>query len=482
MFTKQQVIHGLSWKGSSKVIQQGIQTSVKLALAYYLLPKHFGLIGMAAVFVALVSTYTDIGIGAALIQRKEEDLTPAHWHTAYWINLCVSWLGFVFVGLVMAPLAALYYKQTILTPLCIVISLSLLLEPLVFVHQTKLQKELQFKKLFIINTIGIICGGLFGFLMAINSFGVWSIAGQSVVSSIIRIPIIWGMEKWRPSLVFKKQAAKDLFVFGSYDVLARLVGYFNQHINVFIVSSLFAPAIVGYFVFANSLTVRILAPINDVFKKVFFPFFSNIQEDTERIKRYYLEQIKYSSLIVFPFLFGLILISKNAIDIFFAEKWQGAVQPVQLLSVFAIITVVGGTPGTVFKSIGAVKLNFKLSIVKYCIIRIPCVLLGGLSYGFIGYLFSLIVSQLIILIIDLSFLNKFIHLNIWNIIKSLQEVILSTCLMVITVLTLRNFFDPSRMYGLFLLIIFGATTFLLIPFIIMTKGRIFLKKVKIWKI
>ncbi|WP_114749061.1 oligosaccharide flippase family protein [Pleomorphovibrio marinus] len=47
---------------------------VKLVLARLLFPEEFGLVGMAVVFTGFINVLNDVGIGAALIQKKEKDL------------------------------------------------------------------------------------------------------------------------------------------------------------------------------------------------------------------------------------------------------------------------------------------------------------------------------------------------------------------------------------------------------------------------
>lgn len=52
MFTKKQVLRSLYWKNSGIVYRFGVDQLVKLALAYYLLPEHFGIISMVSASLA----------------------------------------------------------------------------------------------------------------------------------------------------------------------------------------------------------------------------------------------------------------------------------------------------------------------------------------------------------------------------------------------------------------------------------------------
>src|SRR5881394_2887045 len=64
------VARGLRWKLPTVVFAQGTQSLVAILLAHLLLPRDFGLAGMATVFGGLAGILTDLSLGAALIQRK----------------------------------------------------------------------------------------------------------------------------------------------------------------------------------------------------------------------------------------------------------------------------------------------------------------------------------------------------------------------------------------------------------------------------
>src|SRR3989304_2151767 len=83
---KDKSVGGVAWNAAGLVIDNGLQLFVKLLLARLLLPEVFGIIGFATVFIGMVQVFCDLGMSAALIQRKEKDLRLVHYHTAYRIR------------------------------------------------------------------------------------------------------------------------------------------------------------------------------------------------------------------------------------------------------------------------------------------------------------------------------------------------------------------------------------------------------------
>ena len=443
MITKKTVATGLFWSGMNMFARLGMSLVIKLVLAYYLLPEHFGLIGMAAAAMALLQVFADMGVGSALIQKRNEDLQPIHWVSAYWFNIAVNWVCFALMVFVVSPLSVVFFGEEELSILIIGLSFSLLLNPFYFVHRVRLNKELKFRQTFIVNFTGHIFGGGVGILMAVNGFGALAFVGQGLASNFVILPLFRLMVRWKSTYQFSFHHILDLMSFGMYDVGIRLFGYAYSHLNILILGVLLNPAAVGYFVFARSLTLAVIDPINKLFRKVFFPFFSNIQVDRKRIKRYHLTQIRYVTAFVFPFCAGVILLSPDILYAVWGEKWMAAVFPVRILSAFVAVLATGGTPAVVLKSVGKVRSVLNLQIIRFFVVKIPFVFVGAKLYGFQGFLVMLLLSQVVILIIDYFFVRRAIDLHLREFAIQIVNPVLGTGIMVLVLLFFTTDFPKA---------------------------------------
>lgn len=90
------VLRALSWTAGGKVISQVISMGFGIALARMLTPDDFGLIAMMMVFTGFAGLLTDVGLGSALVQKK--DITEVHYNTVFWTNLG---LGAGLMGLIL---------------------------------------------------------------------------------------------------------------------------------------------------------------------------------------------------------------------------------------------------------------------------------------------------------------------------------------------------------------------------------------------
>ena len=102
----QRVTRGLAWIGASQVMLQVIRTGAAIFVARLLTPSEYGLAMLALVFASLVLVFSDLALGAALVQRK--NLTEQDRVTAFWITVG-SGVVFTVLGVALSgPVAALY--------------------------------------------------------------------------------------------------------------------------------------------------------------------------------------------------------------------------------------------------------------------------------------------------------------------------------------------------------------------------------------
>src|SRR4030065_2902216 len=111
---KDTIVGGVAWNATGLVIDNGLQLFVKLLLARLLLPEVFGIIGFATVFIGMVQVFCDLGMSAALIQRKQKDLSPIDYDTAFWAGLGWGVLLAVVLSLIVGPIAAKFFNERLL--------------------------------------------------------------------------------------------------------------------------------------------------------------------------------------------------------------------------------------------------------------------------------------------------------------------------------------------------------------------------------
>ncbi len=76
---------GISWSAVSQALNQCFTFAISMLLARMLGPKIYGLIGMIRTLTGFGAPVGNLGLGAAIIQRKE--LEARHLNAAFWSNV-----------------------------------------------------------------------------------------------------------------------------------------------------------------------------------------------------------------------------------------------------------------------------------------------------------------------------------------------------------------------------------------------------------
>jgi O-antigen/teichoic acid export membrane protein len=97
------VLRGVGWKFVSQAVLQVSRIVIGVVLARLLTPHDYGLAAMALVFSSLVLVFSDLALGAALVQRRT--LSERDRSTVFWTGLGAG-LTFTLLGIGLSwPLA-----------------------------------------------------------------------------------------------------------------------------------------------------------------------------------------------------------------------------------------------------------------------------------------------------------------------------------------------------------------------------------------
>jgi O-antigen/teichoic acid export membrane protein len=119
MSLKKRTIAGIEWSVAARVLKTLLQFLIFVVLVRLLAPKDFGLMAMIMVFSGFVSIFSEIGFGAAIIQKL--DINENHLSSVFWVNLFLGIILTLVLAL-LAPLISRFYKEPLLEPITVLIS------------------------------------------------------------------------------------------------------------------------------------------------------------------------------------------------------------------------------------------------------------------------------------------------------------------------------------------------------------------------
>jgi O-antigen/teichoic acid export membrane protein len=404
MSLKHEAASGVKWTTTSTVVTTSLSFIQTIVLARLLSPEDFGLMAMIMVVLGFAQAYADMGISNAIIHRQ--DTTRSQLSTLYWLNVLS---GIVVFGIILAvrPLIVHFYGEPRLHGLLLWSALVFLITPLGQQFQIMLQKELQFKKLSVIE-IGSICAGvaLSIFCAAVGSGVMALIWGQLCTSATKMLMLVSvGIKRQRPALHFCLEDMKGYLQFGLYQMGEKSINYFNSHLDQLLIGSLVGAQVLGYYNLAFNLVIVPVAKINPILTRVAFPLFARVQSDNERLKRGYLLVQRTLSLVNFPLLLGLAVVAPLFVTMVFGPQWQPSVILIQILSVVALLRSTGNPVGSLLLAKGRPDLGLNFNAMKL-VTQIPGVYLGAYLGGGVGVAWVLLALQFVYTSVGYAFLVR----------------------------------------------------------------------------
>jgi teichuronic acid exporter len=436
-----QIYSGVVWTTIQTVVNRTFGFVIKLVLARILFPEDYGIIGMAAVFTGFVQVFSDFGMGAALIQRKDENLTEAHYHTAFWTGLVWSVVIYLIVSLAVAPFAAWFYKEDILKKIIPVLSIGILASPFSLVHSSQLTKALDFKRLALISNASSVFSGFLSLVLALLGFGVWALVFNSVTIFIITLPLYFRATGWLPKFIWQKDCFKDIFGFGIYTTGTQLLSKFASQIDYLLVGKFLGAASLGIYSFAFILTDTFRSQLMMILNKVMYPIYSKLQNDRTKLIHYYYQVVLYNAIVIYPIMFFLVYFGDYLIPQVFGDKWNEAVLPIKVLAVSVVIHVLVGSNTSLMRAIGKPGLELKLQIIKTLLFFVPFVTIGTIYFGLIGTSVGYLIAKVFTVTLSSIVMKTILKMNIKKLILNVIPPVVISITAGIASVALTSFFN-----------------------------------------
>ena len=352
---------GILWKFLEQGGVQFLQFASGIYIARLLLPEHYGLIGMMAIFLGISRVFIDSGFKVALIQ-KGIDTTTDDYNVVFYFNISIA-IIFCLLIYSFAPAISRFYDEPKLIPVARALGFNLIIGSFSIIQQVILEKRLNFRTNARIRILSVLLSVITGIALAILGFGVWSLVIMTIVESFVRSSAYWIFNSWRPTLKFDIKSFRSLFSNGSKILFNSIMGQLNQNIYSLIIGKYFTTIDVGYYDQGRKIQKRIGDFISQSMQGVMFPVLSLIKDDFLRLKRSVRKNVLVTTLVSFPAVAGLISVAKPFVLLFLTEKWLDSVYYLQVLSLAGLLFIANQAIKSYLIPIG--KFNF---IVVYGIV------------------------------------------------------------------------------------------------------------------
>lgn len=457
------VARGLTWTILDTWGRQALNLAVFVILARLLAPEDFGVVALAAVFVALAQLIVDQGLGDALIQRPS--VTRGHMDTAFWVAVATGSLLTV-SGIVLAvPLAGLLGEPA-LQPILQVLSLTFLLSAFSSIQIAVLRRELAFRSLAVRAIVAALAGGVAGITLAANGFGAWALVGQQFTSTLVSVIVLWAVSPWRPGREASRQRFRELFSFGMNVVASDILSFLSRHVDNLLIGVYLGTTPLGFYAVGYRILDVSQTLLVNVARKIAFPAFSRMQLDRDRLRRAYFRMTRIGSIVILPGYVGLAVTAPELTILLFGQRWEPSGTVAAILFLIGPTLSIRAFSGAMLNAVGHPEIVLRLRLIT-AVTNVVGFLIA-VSFGIVAVASAFVIRGYLLLPLNLYWMRKYAGVPIGEYLAQLRGLAIATAAMVVPMLAVK-FASAAELEAAWLLaaqVGLGALTFAIVLWIV----------------
>jgi O-antigen/teichoic acid export membrane protein len=307
-------------------------TSVVIS-RFFLSPGEVGLFGTALAAAMMVAIFQDFGISRYV--AGEPDLDDDKLRRCFSVSIMFA-LGIGAIILALSYPTALFYNDLRLFPILATIAGSYLLVPFYVVPSALLQRRLDFRGLFFVNTGAAFVMMIVTIGLAANGWSAMSLAIGAVAQNVARAIIGQWASGAHPRLPLMLTGTGGILKFGSQASALALSGALGMRSPELIIGRMLGFAAVGLYGRAVSLSGQLRLLVSGAIGGVFFPAFARMRDRGEPFAPAYLRVVSAYSVTTWPAMAFLAAAAVPVVSILYGPVWAGVAPVLMLVAVSEI--------------------------------------------------------------------------------------------------------------------------------------------------
>lgn len=459
MLKRRSIMGALAFTGRTALLQAVGLIAVFL-LTVYLSPQEYGVFIIVDAVVGILVYFSDIGLAAALIQKKRP-LTPKDLATTFTIQLLMV-LVLVVTALGLSEVVTGFYdfgSEGLWLYRALVVAF--FLSSLKTIPSIILERELEFNKLVVPQILETLVFYGVAVTMAFQGYGVISFAYAVVFRAIVGLLALYVLKPWMPRLGIDPQVARQLVSFGAPFQFNSILALLKDRLMLVFLGRVLPTAQIGYLGWAEKWAMTPIRFFADPILRVTFPAYSRLQDKKEDLKKAIEKSVFFVSLLVFPSVVGLITIAPSLVSyIPKYQKWEPALLALVFYGINAMFSSISITLTNTLNATGRVGTTLKLMVMWT---SLTWILTPGLIY-LMGYNGVALASALTASssMVAYYLVNRIVRINL---VSQIIRPLIAALIMGLGVWYLAGQFATSLMTS-FVVILSGAVIYAMALFVI----------------
>ena len=449
------VVNGFLWLSVGTFVGQLIGWASTIIVIRLLLPKDYGLMAMASSVISILTTFSELGVGASIVQSERMAEKEIRQINGFVIaSSAAGWL----LCHMAAPLAALFYHEPDLVLILRVMNINLLLIALYIVPQALFIREMNFRSKATIEVSAHIVSALLTLVLALFGWGVWSLIIGTISLNAIKAIVFNLARAVRYLPQFDYRGAEQHITYGATLTGSRLLYSLYNISDTIIIGKFLGQYALGLYAVALNLASIPAEKVLPLVNQISFSSYARIQDDRERIRRNLLRTTRLIAFSGFPIFWGMAAVAQEAIPIILGAKWASAVLPFQLLCIVLPLKALGPVLASTLNAIGEARISLTNTVFAGVVMVVAFLI--GVQEGIMGVCLAWIVAFPVVFLVTTVRSVRVLGIAVRRYLSEITFPFFASATMIGVVFLARTIITPSPLYSLMLFMAIGMLCYL----------------------
>jgi len=384
---------GLLISISERYLLAAVALASSILVARILTPEEIGIYSVSVAVIALAQVLRDFGIGSFLVQA--EKLTEKLIRTAFGLSLLVGSILF-FLVFILSPIAADFYNEPALINTLLISSANFLILPFCSISMSILRREMQFRRIALINIAAACAGAISVVAAATYGAGPNSMAISSIVASLTTGIGTWLARTNHTFLMPSLSEWRDLLKYGSQATVASAVTTLAVNGNDLVLGKVLGFGPVAIFSRAQGLMNLFHRDLMEAVRNVAFPAYAQAHREGLPLEDKYIASVTAITAIAWPFYGMLAIFPLEIVRTLFGTQWDASIPLVPIFALAGAISAMSNLAQPLLVASGRIDLATRAELlvqpIRLAIIATTAVVFESVFSCAIAYLVTMAVA------------------------------------------------------------------------------------------
>jgi len=366
MSLTRRTFHSAAWNLSSRLGSRAVTVVGTLFLTRYLAPDAYGEVIVASTVVLTANQLVNLGVGHYVVSMPTADREVVFHATVYYL---VTGVVVTVLILALRNRFGVFFDAPHLGHFIPGLALALLIDRIGFMPEKMLVREMRFRRVGVIRSLGEITYTGVSLALAAAGWGGQSIVAGNVARSLLRgIAVLGSTERraWLSPCRLNWPVTSKLFAFALPMWLSSAAAFAASRWDSLLVARFFGPASAGLYNLAYSLAeipaVHVGEPVGDVL----LPSFA--QATLNRRPEALIRSTGLLALAVFPMAVGLGTVAPTLVAALLDPQWRAIGPMLMVLCAVSVARPISAVVGSYLQAQNR----------PWSVLRLECVLVASL--------------------------------------------------------------------------------------------------------